>query len=172
MNQMGWRTNILSGDRRGVAQAIAIQVGIDSSSVMAQNSPEEKLRIVKSLQERGRTVMVGDGINDAAALASADVGIAVHGGAEASLAAADVYIARPGLQPVADLLNMSRRTMNVIKRNLLISLGYNLLAGILAAGGAMSPMLAAVLMPLSAATVLSTATWSIWRIQLSDTPEE
>lgn len=172
MNRMGWRTTMLSGDRQAVALAIAKQVGMDSSSVMAQNSPEEKLKVVKYFREQGRTVMIGDGINDAAALAAADVGIAVQGGAEASLVAADVYIARPGLQPVVDLLSMSRRTMNVVKRNLLISLVYNLLAGTLAAAGAMSPMLAAILMPLSAATVLSTATWSIWRVRWSDTPEE
>lgn len=173
MNRLGWQTGMLSGDRQAVAQAIAKQVGLlDSSLVMAQSSPEEKLRTVKCFQNRVRTVMVGDGINDAAALAAADVGIAVQGGADTSLAAADVYIARPGLQPVVDLLDMSRRTMHVVKRNLLISVGYNLLAGGLAAGGVMSPMLAAILMPLSAATVLSTATWSIWRVRCSHVSEE
>src|SRR5439155_11305755 len=94
-------------------------------------SPEEKLLAVRQSQFTGTkvTVMVGDGVNDAAALAAADVGIAVHGGAEASLAAADVYVAQPGLMPLAQLFITSRHAMRVIRRNLLVSLGYNILAG-------------------------------------------
>jgi len=100
-------------------------------------------------------------VNDAAALAAADVGIAVHGGAEASLAAADVYIARPGLAPVVELVQVSRKAMHVIHRNLIISLSYNLLAGALAVGGWMTPMIAAIIMPVSSATVLGLSVLSI-----------
>lgn len=163
IDRLGWTPAVLSGDRPAVVRAVAHDVGIDQFSTTALASPEEKLSIVKRSVQVQKTIMVGDGVNDAAALAAADVGIAVQGGAEASLAAADVYIARPGLAPIVELLSLSRYTMYVIKRNLVISLSYNALAGTLAAMGLMSPLIAAILMPLSAATVLSTATWSVWR---------
>lgn len=167
IDKLGWRPAIVSGDRPAVALAVARAVDIDPLSVTASATPEQKLKIVKDCARMRRTIMVGDGVNDAAALAAADVGIAVHGGAEASLSAADVYIAKPGLMPIVELLRLSRHTMFVVKRNLVVSLGYNAVAGILAAAGLMHPMLAAILMPLSAATVLGTATWSVWRFKLS-----
>jgi Cu2+-exporting ATPase len=139
-------------------------VGLDALESRGQSTPEEKLsRVQHSCGGKKTTVMVGDGVNDAAALAAADVGIAVHGGAEASLAAADIYIASPGLMPLVDLMRMSQRTMSTIHRNLLISLSYNLLAGTLAAMGIMHPMIAAIIMPISSASVLSAAMWSIRR---------
>src|SRR5206468_6170383 len=117
-------------------------------SAHAQVAPEQKIEFVhRSPGCTGPTVMVGDGANDAAALAAADVGIAVHGSAEASLAAADVYIARPGLSPIVDLVTTAQRTIRTIHRNFLVSLAYNLFAGTLAAAGMMHPLWAAVLMP-------------------------
>jgi Cu2+-exporting ATPase len=161
---MGWNPAILSGDAAPVVRSVATLVGIPQDRAAGQVSPEDKLQAVSRAQaaaDGGVTVMIGDGVNDAAALAAADVGIAVHGGAETSLAAADVYVARPGLTPLVQLFTTSRRAMRIIRRNLLISLSYNLLAGGLAAAGIMTPLIAAIIMPVSSATVLALAVWSI-----------
>ncbi len=164
LSKADWRPRILSGDANGVVAAVARRVGIGLAK--GELTPEQKLAVVRSIQTEDipRTVvMVGDGVNDAAALAAADVGIAVHGGAEASLAAADVYIATPGLAPLVELVQTARRTLRTIHRNLMVSLGYNLLAGVLAVTGHMNPMLAAIIMPISSATVLTMALASVRR---------
>ncbi|HTL29819.1 MAG TPA: cation-translocating P-type ATPase, partial [Tepidisphaeraceae bacterium] len=163
LNSLGWRPSILSGDAQSVVHDVATCVGIESNRAISERTPEEKLAAVHEASARGVTVMVGDGVNDAAALAAATVGIAVHGGAEASLAAADVYIARPGLEALVELCSMSRRTMRIVRRNLFISLAYNVLAAALAVTGVMNPLIAAILMPLSSATVLTLAVTSIGR---------
>ena len=156
LQQLGWRPEVLSGDSRDVVQRMAEETGI--ATAHGEVTPEEKLATVSVPDSTGQvTVMVGDGVNDAAALAAADVGIAVHGGAEASLAAADVYLAQPGLEPLAHLIRHARWTMRVVRRNLAVSLGYNVLAVTLAASGLITPLLAAVLMPLSSASVLANA---------------
>jgi Cu2+-exporting ATPase len=155
LEHSGWRASICSGDAREVVQSVGRRIGIAGERVFGQVSPEGKLSRIERRASDRAVVMVGDGVNDAAALAAADVGIAVHGGAEASLCAADVYIARPGLSAVVELVQCSRKTMQIVRRNLCISLGYNVLAGALAAAGLMTPMLAAILMPISSATVLS-----------------
>jgi Cu2+-exporting ATPase len=150
----GWRVGILSGDYPAVVEAIARQVGIERTAARGGANPEEKLDTVRMAASDETVAMVGDGVNDAAALAAATVGIGVHGGAEAALAAADVYLARPGLGPVVELLEGARSTLGVIRRNLLFSLAYNVVAVSFAITGNMSPLLAAILMPLSSMTVV------------------
>jgi Cu2+-exporting ATPase len=167
LRAVGFEPSILSGDAVGVVKQVANLVGIDPGRAAGQMSPEEKLARVRRPDHQGDrngiTVMVGDGVNDSAALAAADVGIAVHGSPEPSLAAADVYVARPGLTPVVELVETARLAMRTIRRNLVVSLSYNLLAGVLACTGHMTPLIAAIIMPVSSATVLSLAVTSITR---------
>lgn len=155
----GWRVGMASGDDQGVAHAVAAQVGIEPRCVVGGASPEAKLAIVERAARRQPVVMVGDGVNDAAAIAAASVGIGVHGGAEASLAAADVYLTRPGLAPLVELTEGARRTMKLIRLGILLSLGYNTVGVGLAVAGMINPLVAAVMMPASSLTVLMVA----WR---------
>ncbi len=150
----GWRVEILSGDHPTVVWSVAEQIGIEATAAHGGVAPEQKLEAVRMGSEEETTAMVGDGVNDAAALAAATVGIGVHGGAEAALAAADVYLARPGLAPVVELLEGARKTLGVIRRNLVFSLTYNVIAVSFAITGHMSPIMAAILMPLSSMTVV------------------
>jgi len=154
IRRRGWQVEILSGDHPAVVKSVLRGVGFEPAAGRGAASPEDKLEVVREAAEQGPVAMVGDGVNDAAALAAATVGIGVHGGAEAALAAADVYLGRPGLAPVVELLNGSRRTLGVIRRNLVLSLTYNVVAVSFAITGHMSPLLAAVLMPLSSMTVV------------------
>ena len=152
----GWRVRLLSGDHPAVVRAVGRSLGLDERDCIGAATPEEKLRVVeRELADGTRTVvMVGDGVNDAAALARATVGVAVSGGAEASLAAADAYLRTPGLAPIVELCRGSRRTVRVIRRNLGASLAYNAVAVALCMAGLISSLLAAVLMPLSSLTVV------------------
>ncbi|MBD3853762.1 MAG: heavy metal translocating P-type ATPase, partial [Acidobacteria bacterium] len=118
IQERGWRVEILSGDHPVVVQSIGREVGLAPERALGGATPEAKLEAVRTAAEEGTVAMVGDGVNDAAALAAATVGIGVHGGAEAALAAADVYLGRPGLTPLLELLRGARRTLGVIRRNL------------------------------------------------------
>lgn len=151
----GFQVRVLSGDDPRAVRAAAAEAGIAPAHCEGDADPERKLAVIESLRGSGPVVMVGDGVNDAAALAAADVGIAVHGGAEASLAAADAFLSEPGIAAVADLVDGARRTLGVIRRNFAAALFYNLIAAGLAIGGVVTPLLAALLMPLSSATVVT-----------------
>ncbi len=154
LREAGMRPRILSGDSAAYVAAIAGQVGIVAEDRLAGETPESKQA---RLAADAGSVMVGDGANDSGALATAAVGIAVHGGMEISLRAADVFLTRPGLAGIATLVRGSRETMQVIRRNLLFSLVYNLIGAGLAVAGIMSPLGAAVLMPLSSFTILGSS---------------
>ena len=152
----GWEVGILSGDLTTTVQRFAQQAGIEADLALGGLSPEEKLQRIEESKQTGRAVlMVGDGVNDAAALAAADVGVAVRGGAEASLEAAPVYLADGTLVGLADLVDASQRTVGVIRRNFAASLAYNLIAVAMAVAGLINPLVAAILMPISSLTVLS-----------------
>jgi Cu2+-exporting ATPase len=157
LRALGWRVALLSGDHPAVVRGTARLLGIDLADATGGASPEDKLRRVA--QAQGTVLMVGDGVNDAAAIAAATVGVGVHGGAEASMSAADVYLARPGLAPLVELVEGSRRTMLVIRNNILFSIAYNVLGATLALLGLLDPLIAAVLMPLSSLSVVLTS----WR---------
>ncbi len=154
VERRGWKLTLLSGDHPAVVSAVAGRIGICETDAHGGVSPEAKVEAVRKAALQGPVAMVGDGVNDAAALAAATVGIGVQGGAEAALAAADIYLTRPGVEPILDLLEGARRTLRVIRRNLAFSLAYNITAATLAMTGHMSPILAAALMPLSSITVV------------------
>jgi Cu2+-exporting ATPase len=156
LRTMGWRPSIVSGDHEVIVKATARTLGLDEEGCAGGMAPEAKVDAARRRQADGSTViMIGDGVNDAAALSAADVGVAVHGGAEASLAAADVFLTRPGLDAVVELIEGSRRTVRVIKRNLAVSLMYNVVTATLAVTGVINPLIAAVLMPISSLSVVT-----------------
>lgn len=157
LQQLGWDVHMLSGDHSDVVRMVAGSLGLDAAKAQGGASPEDKVATVRQLRTNQRVVMVGDGVNDAAALSAATVGIAVHGGAEASLAAADIYLNRPGLSPIIQLIHAARATRRTIHRSLLASLTYNAIAATLAICGLISPLVAAILMPISSFTVLAMA---------------
>jgi Cu2+-exporting ATPase len=149
---------VLSGDDAAVVADVGERLGFPRETLQGDASPEEKLAVIEHLNSKGPVVMVGDGVNDASAIARASVGIGVRGGAEASLAAADVYLVRPGLGPLVDLVEGAGRTLHVIRRNIAFSLAYNLVGAGLAMTGVINPLIAAIMMPASSLTVVL-ASW-------------
>lgn len=158
LRALGWRVALLSGDHPAVVRATAQRLGLDLADAMGGASPEDKLKRVEEARTHGTVAMVGDGVNDAAAIAAATVGVGVHGGAEASMSAADVYLSRPGLGPLVELVEGARRTMLVIRNNIIFSIAYNILGATLALLGVLDPLIAAVLMPMSSLSVVF-ASW-------------
>lgn len=157
LRRAGWQVRILSGDQADVVRRAARDLGVAPDAAIGAATPETKLACVRDWMKAGPVVMVGDGVNDAAALSAATVGIAVHGGAEASLAAADAYLNRPGLAPIVELTRAARGVMRTIRIGMTVSIFYNAVAGTLAMTGVINPLIAAVLMPLSSFTVIAIA---------------
>jgi Cu2+-exporting ATPase len=155
LQQLGWQVRVLSGDRAELVAQCAARLGLAAESARGNQSPEQKLEAIRAAQTRGPVLMVGDGVNDAAALAHADVGVAISGAAEASLEAADVYLTSGRLAALPELIRGSRATLAALRRNVWASLGYNLIAGGLAISGYIHPVAAAILMPLSSLTVIT-----------------
>jgi len=153
--RLGWQVGMLSGDHPEIARRVGAAVGMDAPACLGGVSPEDKLEAIRKSRKAFTTVvMVGDGANDAAALAAADVGIAVRGGAEVSLHAAPVFMSTNRLMNLIRLLKGSVTTTRVIYLNFAVSLAYNLGTVYSAWVGWISPLMAAVLMPVSSATVL------------------
>lgn len=150
----GWRTVLLSGDAEDVVRTVGASLGFAPADAIGGASPEEKLAFIERAKTAGRVVMVGDGVNDAAAIAAATVGIGVQGGAEACLATADVYLTRAGLTTLVELIDGSRRTLHVIRRNIALSIAYNIVGASMAVLGMLTPLAAAILMPASSITVV------------------
>ena len=155
----GLRVEILSGDEPGTVLSVGRALGLAPKHCHGGLSPEDKVQAVEHAKLVAPVFMVGDGVNDAAALAAATVGIAVQGGAEASLATADVYLGRPGVAALVELFTGATRTLSVIRRCLLVSLGYNVIAASLAVTGVVNALQAAILMPVASFTVLGMALW-------------
>ncbi|MCP9958479.1 heavy metal translocating P-type ATPase [Streptomyces sudanensis] len=155
LRALGLTPVLLTGDNAAVARAVAAEVGIDPEHVVAEVMPEEKVGVVERLQAEGRTVaMVGDGVNDAAALARADLGLAMGTGTDAAIEAGDLTLVRGDLRAAADAIRLSRRTLATIKSNLFWAFGYNVAALPLAASGLLTPMIAGAAMAFSSVFVV------------------
>ena len=163
LSDAGVHIAMITGDRADVADTIGAQIGV--SDVLSEVRPENKAEAVTKLQEKyGVVAMVGDGVNDAPALATADVGIAVGAGTDVALSSADIVLMRDDLNGIADALNIGELTVKTIKQNLFWAFFYNVIgipiaAGLLFAFGGplLSPMIAALAMSLSSVTVVTNA---------------
>jgi Cu+-exporting ATPase len=154
LERSGIKTWLITGDSESAAINIGSQAGIAIDHIFASATPEDKLNFVTSLQENGKVLMVGDGINDAAAIAKSDLSIAMGSGTDTSIAAADITLVRPSLMAALDAIKISKKTVRVIKSNLGWAFFYNVAFIPVAATGNLSPMYAAAAMSLSSLFVV------------------
>ncbi len=153
---LGLRPVLLTGDNAAAARAVATEVGIDPADVIAEVLPADKVRTVADFQHRGAIVaMVGDGVNDAAALAQADLGLAMGTGTDVAIEASDLTLVRGDLRAAVDAIRLSRRTLGTIKGNLFWAFAYNVAALPLAMAGLLNPLIAGAAMAFSSVFVVS-----------------
>lgn len=171
LRRLGLRPVLLTGDNEAAAQSVGVDVGIGPDDVIAGVLPEQKVAVVKRLQTEGNVVaMVGDGVNDAAALAQADLGIAMGTGSDVAIEASDLTLVRGDLRVAVDAIRLSRRTLAIIRGNLFWAFAYNLAGLPLAAAGLLNPMLAGGAMALSSVfVVLNSQRLRAFRPQVSAT---
>jgi Cu+-exporting ATPase len=156
LRSLGLRPVLLTGDNARAAHAVAAQVGIEPGDVVADVLPADKVAVVRDLQERGAVVaMVGDGVNDAAALAQADLGLAMGTGTDVAIEASDLTLVRGDLRVAVDAIRLSRATLRTIKGNLFWAFAYNVAAIPLAAAGLLNPLIAGAAMACSSVFVVS-----------------
>lgn len=156
LQDLGLTPHLLTGDNAGAAHAVARAVGIDDANMTAEVMPSDKVEAITRLQQQGKTVaMVGDGVNDAAALAQADLGIAMGAGADVAIEASDITVMNNDLRSVADAVRLARATLRIIKGNLFWAFAYNIILLPVAAFGLLNPLFAGIAMALSSVFVVS-----------------
>jgi Cu+-exporting ATPase len=156
LRELGLTPVLLTGDNAGAATAVAAEVGIDPADVIAGVRPEQKVERISALQDAGKNVaMVGDGVNDAAALAKADLGLAMGAGTDVAIEASDITLMNNDLRSAVDSIRLSRKTLRTIHGNLFWAFAYNVALIPVAAFGLLNPMLAGIAMAFSSVFVVS-----------------